>query len=176
MPFSLVFSFVFLFAKSNEKCFCEIVDDPWWFLDEFGCVFIRFPLLSERFEDFAGILGSRAPRWQWSRWRSLSLCFAEIVRRPPPKKPPYQLLGSSFGVSQQLITTDFFSRGPQQSRVKKTLHQTRCQFMMPRPCVNYNENAVLVSTQQVIASLCFFSRCLFQRFHEQIVCAQWDIS
>ena len=23
------------FAKSNEKCFCEIVDDPWWFLDEF---------------------------------------------------------------------------------------------------------------------------------------------
>ena len=31
-PCGLVLSFVF--AKSNEKWFFEIVDDPWWFLDE----------------------------------------------------------------------------------------------------------------------------------------------
>ena len=44
------------FAKSNEKWFCDIVDDPWWFLDEFWWVLISFPLFFEGFEDFAGFL------------------------------------------------------------------------------------------------------------------------
>ena len=40
------------FAKSNEKWFCEIVDDPWCFLDEFWCVLITLPLI---FEGFMGL-------------------------------------------------------------------------------------------------------------------------
>ena len=35
------------------------------------------------------------PRCEWSRWRSFSLCFAGVLRRPPPN-PPYQPLGWSY--------------------------------------------------------------------------------
>ena len=45
------------FAKSNEKWFCEIVDDPWWFLDVLWCVLICFPLI------FKGFMGFR-----WFPW------------------------------------------------------------------------------------------------------------
>ena len=50
-----------MFAKSNERWFCEIVNDPWWFLDVFWCVLIRFPLIFKGFEDFAGSLGAVGP-------------------------------------------------------------------------------------------------------------------
>ena len=37
--------------------FCEIVEDPWWFLEEFWWVLISFPLFFEGFKDFVGFLG-----------------------------------------------------------------------------------------------------------------------
>ena len=40
------------YAKSNGKWFCEIVDDPWWFLDKFWCVLIRFPSFFKGSEGF----------------------------------------------------------------------------------------------------------------------------
>ena len=43
---------------SSEKWFCEIVDDPWRFLDEFWWVLISFPLFFEGFQDFVGFLGA----------------------------------------------------------------------------------------------------------------------
>ena len=49
------------FAKSSEKWFCEIVDDPWWFLDEFCWVLISFLLFFEGFKDFAGFLCAAGP-------------------------------------------------------------------------------------------------------------------
>ena len=50
------------FVKSNEKWCCEIMDDPWWFLDELVLVGTEsFPLLFEGFEDFAGFLCAAGP-------------------------------------------------------------------------------------------------------------------
>ena len=47
------------------------------------------------FERIYGIslvpLVPRDPRCEWSRWRSFSLCFAGVLRGPPPN-PPYQPL------------------------------------------------------------------------------------
>ena len=37
------------------------------------------------------------PRPRWSRWFSFSLCFAGVLRDPPPK-PPYQPLIWSHGI------------------------------------------------------------------------------
>ena len=51
----------FCFAKSHEKLFCEIVEDPWWFLDEFWWALMGFPLFFEGFKDFAGFLGAAGP-------------------------------------------------------------------------------------------------------------------
>ena len=52
------------------------------------------------FERIYGIslvpLVPRDPRCEWSRWRSFSLCFAGVLRSPPPN-PPYQPLGWSYG-------------------------------------------------------------------------------
>ena len=45
LPLGLVFDFV---AKWSKKWFCEIVDDPWWFLDEFWLVLISFSLIFKR--------------------------------------------------------------------------------------------------------------------------------
>jgi hypothetical protein len=52
------FGACFCFAKSSAKWFCEIVDDPWWFLDEFCWVLISFLLFFEGFQDFVGFLGA----------------------------------------------------------------------------------------------------------------------
>ena len=49
------------FAKSSAKWFCEIVEDPWWFLDVFWWVLISFPLFFAGFRDFAGLLGAAGP-------------------------------------------------------------------------------------------------------------------
>ena len=49
------------FAKSNEKWFCEIVDDPWWFLDVLWCVLICFPLIFKGFMGFRWFLGAAGP-------------------------------------------------------------------------------------------------------------------
>ena len=49
------------FAKSNEKWFYGIVEDPWWFLDEFWLVLISFLLFLEGFKDFVGFLGASGP-------------------------------------------------------------------------------------------------------------------
>ena len=51
----------FVFATSNEKWFCEIVDDPCWFLEEFWWVLISFPLVSKDLENFVGFLGAAGP-------------------------------------------------------------------------------------------------------------------
>ena len=66
----------FCFAKSSEKWFCEIVEDPWWFLDEFLWVLsISFPVFF-KFEDFGGFFGAAGPPVPVVFWCSLSLCFA----------------------------------------------------------------------------------------------------
>ena len=49
------------FAQSSEKLFCEFVDDPWSFLDEFRWVLISFPLFFKGYKDFAGHLGAAGP-------------------------------------------------------------------------------------------------------------------
>ena len=49
VPLGLVFDFV---AKWIKKWFCEIVDDPWWVLNEFWCVLVSFPLFFEAFTGF----------------------------------------------------------------------------------------------------------------------------
>ena len=41
--------------------FCEVVEDPWRFLDEFWWVLIGFPLFLKGFGDFAGSLGAAPP-------------------------------------------------------------------------------------------------------------------
>ena len=51
----------FCFAKPHEKLFCEIVEDPWWFLDEFWWVLISFSLFFEGFKHLAGFLGDAGP-------------------------------------------------------------------------------------------------------------------
>ena len=52
------------------------------------------------FERIYGIslvpLVPRGPRCQFSRWRSCCLCFAGVLRSPPPPNPPYQPLGWSY--------------------------------------------------------------------------------
>ena len=66
-PCGLVLAF---FAKSSEKWFCEIGDDPWWFLDEFWCVFISFPLF---------FVGFRGFRWfPWCRGAPGANCPAGL--------------------------------------------------------------------------------------------------
>ena len=67
-------------AKSKEKLFCEIVEDPWWFLDELWLVLRGFPLFLEGFKDFAGFLGAVGPPVVVVFWLSLSLCFAGVQR------------------------------------------------------------------------------------------------
>ena len=42
------------FPKSGETCFCEILDDAKWFLDEFLNVLINFPSILERIKGFDG--------------------------------------------------------------------------------------------------------------------------
>ena len=49
------------FAKPSETLFCEIVGDPWSFLEEFRWVLIRFPEFFKGFKDFTGFLGAAGP-------------------------------------------------------------------------------------------------------------------
>ena len=49
------------FAKSSEKSFCEIVGDPWWFLDEFWWVLISFPVFFKRCKDFVVLPSATEP-------------------------------------------------------------------------------------------------------------------
>ena len=65
------------FAKSNEKWFCEIVDDPWWLLDEFWWVLISFPLFFKGFKDFAGFLCAEGPLVPVVPLASVLLMFCE---------------------------------------------------------------------------------------------------
>ena len=58
-PVHLWFVASLCFAKSGENLFCEIVDDPWWFLDEFWCQIIdSMGCLDEVPTDVAATVGS----------------------------------------------------------------------------------------------------------------------
>ena len=47
--------------KSNGKWFCEIVDDPWGFLDELWWILISAPLFSKDLKDLVGFLRAAGP-------------------------------------------------------------------------------------------------------------------
>ena len=58
VPLSLCFGALHCFAKSSDTCFCEILDDARWFLDEFLKVLISFLLIFERFKGSDGFVGA----------------------------------------------------------------------------------------------------------------------
>ena len=74
--------------ETKKKWFCEILDDPWMFPDEFWWI-----LISKLFFDFERIfmgfhwfLGAAGPPLPIA---SFSLCFAGVLRAPPI--PPISL-------------------------------------------------------------------------------------
>ena len=79
-------------AKYNEKWFLEIVDEPWWFLDEFWWVLIGVPLNFESFKFLCwlpGYLGFPPPSAPLV-WLPHMVC--EGFKETLTPKPPYQLL------------------------------------------------------------------------------------
>ena len=73
------------FAKSTEIWFCEIVDDPWWFLDEFWRILISFPLFRKIAKGFVGFLaGPPVPVVQLA---FVFPVFRGGLRRLPPNLP-----------------------------------------------------------------------------------------
>ena len=65
-------------AKSNEEWLREIVEDPWWFLDEFWWVLKSLPLFPKDLKDFAGFLGAAGPLGTNGILLSCTLCFAGV--------------------------------------------------------------------------------------------------
>ena len=59
MPFGLGDGLCF--AKSNNKCFCEMMEHPWCFLDGSWWVLVEFRLFSKDFGDLVGSLGAVGP-------------------------------------------------------------------------------------------------------------------
>ena len=77
---ALCFAACLCLTKSNDLWFCEIVDDPWWFLDEFWWVLISFPLFFEGFKDFAGFLCAAGPPVPVVPLVSVFLVFCESFK------------------------------------------------------------------------------------------------
>ena len=62
------------------KLFCEIVDDPWWFLDEFWWVLVSFHGFSKDLTDFFGFLGAAGPPVAVVPLAFVSIVFCECFK------------------------------------------------------------------------------------------------